>query len=676
MIFNREKNLIAWNKDTLDTYHDIVVSFDFARYSLTNVPVGGFCIAFFESELDVPGIGGPGFSLGYTPNVQSDYCYLKGYPGMKGAFLGIGFDSLGLFGTKTTLVDGLSSPIPNSCSVRGTEEDNYKYIATSKNLTTIYRNKNFYISEKVSSEDKATYKTVKVLISKAFTNVEVQVKFENEKEFVTILNQKIPIRRRTGVRVGLTCTTDENDSKFFIKNFNVAGFPGEIIPPELKDCATTLKNQAEIPGNTIVSSNNFCAIPVDGNINVYEVRAGQFRIKQILTDSEPIVLLGGNEKFLFAGNNKTTSVTIFYKANDQFLYSGIVDLLDDGNPDIDVLELEKYPPTCADTDNKYLAVGNNKYVFIYKFETSTENFVYFRPTETLYGNVSGDIGYQIQIDNGKLLTSGGTSRLGGRYNSFVSYYEFNGLFWGVQSETLPSAQPNQTFTSPTTGNLFDEFGYSISLIGNELIVGAPNEFRRKKNTVGQGEVYHYVYTRARGRQGREWRPAMGLGAFYNIDSPGGNLGTHVSYLGNNLIVSAPYENYHYPPDLILENLPNCGRIYIFRKNKGGTFSQAAVIAPGFDTKTGIQRAKAYMFYGKLVGLLGRTTAVAIVPYKNNILYSPEIDVYKVGCLFDTPPPHLPININSIALYDNAGYTIDMETYTYLQLLDYTNVVRE
>jgi hypothetical protein len=664
MIFNREKNLIAWNKDTLDTYHDIVVSFDFARYSLTNVPIGGFCIAFFETELDVPGIGGPGNSLGYTPSVQSDYCYLKGYQGMKGAFLGVGFDSLGMFGAKTSLVDGLSAPIPNSCTLRGTEENNYNYIASSKNLTTIYRNRNFFINEKVSSEDKATYKTIKVIVSKAFTNIEVQVKFENEKEFVTVLNQKIPIKRRTGVKVGLTCTTEENDSKFYLKNFNVTGFPGEVIPPELTECAYTLKNQTEIPGNTIVSSNNFCAIPVDGNVNVYEVRAGQFKIKQILTEGEPIVLLGGNEKFLFTGNNKTTNVSIFYKANDQFLYSGSVDLLDDGV--ISPLEVEKYPPTCADTDNKFLAVGNNKNVFLYKFETSTDNFIVFRATQTLVDNVSGDIGYQVQIDGEKLLTSGGTERLGGRYNSFVSFYDYNGLAW--------SQDPVQTFSSPTTGNLFDEFGYSISMIGNEVIIGSPNEYRRRKNTVGQGEVYHYVYTKARGKTTKEWRPAMGLGAFYNIDSPGGNFGTHVSYLGNNLIVSAPYENYHFPPDLILENLPNCGRIYVFRKNRGGTFSQAAVIAPGFDEKTGIQRARAYMLYGRLVGLLGRTTAVATVPYNNRILYAPEIDVYKVGCLFATPPPHLPISINSIALYDNAGYTIDMETYTYLQLIDYTNVV--
>lgn len=668
MIFNREKNLIAWNKDTLDTYHDIVVSFDFARYSLTNVPNGGFCIAFFETDLEIPKIGGPGYSLGYTPNNQSDYCYLKGYTGMKGAFLGVGFDSLGLFGVKTSLVDGLSAPIPNSCTLRGAEENNYNYIATSKPLTTIYRNKNFYINEKIRTEDKATYKTIKVIISKAFTNVEVQVKFENEKEFVTVINQKLPIRRRTGVRVGLTCTTEENDSKFYVKNFNVLGFPGEVIPPELTDCATTLKDQVEIPGNTIVSSNNFCAVPVDGNINVYEIRAGQFKIKQILTGSESMVLLGGNEKFIFTGDNKTTTVSIYYKANDQFLYSGAVDLLDDNNPDINQLELEKYPPTCADTDNKFLAVGNNKYVFLYRFEASFNNFIVFNPIQTLYGNVSGDIGYQVQVDGEKLLTSGGTPRLGGRYNSFVSFYDYNGIAW--------SQAPAQTFTSPTTGNLFDEFGQSISMIGNEVIIGSPNEFRARKKTVGQGEVYHFVYTKAKNKPGKEWRPAMGLGSFYNIDSPGGNFGTHVSYLENNLIVSAPYENYHFPPDLILENLPNCGRIYIFRKNKGGTFSQAAVIAPGFNEKTGIQRAKAYMFYGKLVGLLGRTTAVATVPYNNAILYSPEIDVYKIGCLFAAPPPHLPININSIALYDNSGYTIDIENYTYLQLLDYTNVILE
>lgn len=662
MIFNREKNLIAWNKDILDTYHDIVVSFDYTRYSTTNVPGGGFCIAFFETEADVPSLGGPGYSLGYTPSIQSDYCYLKGYQGMKNAYLGIGFDSLGMFGVRTTLIDGLSSPTPNSFTIRGSEEENYKHIATSKNLTFIYRNKNFFFSEKISDENSVKYKTIKAIISKAFTEIEILVKFEEEKEFVSVLKHKIPIRPRTGVKVGLTCCTEEDDAKFFLKNFNVAGFPGKVLDPELKDCAYIERNQSELPGNTIVSSENFVAIPVDGNINLYEIRAGEFKIKQVLTDEKPIILLGGNERFLFTGDNKSTEVGVYFKANDQFLYTTIVDIQDSDG--IDPLLVKDFPPTCAHTDNRFLAVGNNKNVFLYEFRTGfgDNGFGVFLPTQTLSDNVSGDIGYQVQVDKGKLLTSGGTPRLGGRYNSFISYYEYNGVTW--------NQDPTQTFTSPVTGNLFDEFGQSISMIGNEVIVGSPNEFRRRRNTVGHGETYHYVYTRSRSGPGREWRPAMGLGSFYNIDSPGGNFGTHVNYYGNNLIVSAPYENYHFPPDLILENMPNCGRIYIFRKNRGGTFSQAAIIAPDF------QRAKPYMYYGRLVGLLGRTTAVATVPYKNNLLYSPEIDVYKIGCIFTLPPPHLPININSIALYDNAGYTIDMTTLTYLQLLDYRNVILE
>ena len=656
MIFNREKNLLAWNNDVLDTYHDIVVSFDYARYSTTNVPAGGFCISFFEDDADVPTLGGPGFSLGYTPNEQSDYCYLKGYQGMKGGFLGIGFDSLGFFGTNTTKVDGLSAPVPNSCTIRDSEANNFRHIVTSKNLTFIYRNKNFYISEKVPNTQSATYKTIKVIISRAFTNIEVLVKYAEEKEFVSVLKHKIPIRRRTGVRVGLTCATEENDSKFFLKNFNVTGFPGKKLDPELSDCAYIERNQAKLPGNTIVSSRDFVAIPVDGGINVYELRSGEFRLKQILVEDKPIVLLGGNDRFLFTGDNKSTEVGVFYKANDKFLYTGLIDLL--SFEEVDPIILKDHPPVCADTDSKRLAIGNKKNVFLYEFVTGVGDFGFgaFSPTQTLMDNPSGDIGYQVQIDGTKLLTSGGTPRLGGRYNSFVSYYSYKGQAW--------SELPEQTFASPQSGNFYDEFGQSIVMVGNEAIIGSPNEFRRRLTTVGHGEAYHYVFTRSRTRPTNEWRVAMGLGSFYNIDCPGGNFGTHVNYYGNNLIVSAPYENYHFPPDLTLENIPNCGRIYIFRKNRGGTFSQAAIIAPDFD------RAKPNMYLGRLVGLLGRSTAVATVPYKNNLLYTPEIDVYKIGCIFPTPPRHLPINKDSIALYDNSGYTIDIETFTYLQLLNY------
>lgn len=649
MLFNPEKALIAWNNDNLDTYHDIVVSFDFARYSTANIPQGGFCVVFFESSQDVPTIGGPGASLGYTPNSQSDYCFNRGYQGFRGGFLGVGFDLNGEFGIKTDLVDGLDFPTQNSVTLRGSESENYKHISTSKNL--VFTPVKFLVADKLNSLDGVKFRTIRIIASKAFTEIQVQVKNEKDKEFYTVLTTKLPIRKRTGVRVGITNIEVDGYTKFELKNFNVAGFPGVVSEPDLRDCATII-DAGTVQGKTIVSGEDFCAVPIQDSVGVYEIRDGSFSLRQFIQEEGPAFLIGGNDRFLFLNKKDTYEVDIYFKSGGSFLKTQTIDVL---NEVFDVPEpLFGGFPECADTDNRFLIIGNKKNVFVYQFFTGISTFGQFSYLQTITDHPSGDVGYSVQIDNGKILTGGGKERLSGRTNSFVASYLYNGIAWDVD--------PAQTIVSPVSGNIYNEFGYSISMQGNEAIIGSPNERRRNRETLGHGDAYHFVYANNRRTGRREWRNAMALGNTFNIDCPGANFGTSVSFLGNNLLVSAPYENYLFPPDSSVEDNPNAGRVYLFRKSAGGTFSQAAILAPDPF------RVKPYMFFGREVGFLGRGAAVVTVPY-NSPLQSSEIDVYKVGCVFDLPPAHLPINIKSIALYDSSGYTIDIETKTYLQLLD-------
>jgi hypothetical protein len=646
MLFNQEKNLVAWNGEVLDTYHDIIVSFDYARYSTLDVPQGGFCVVFFETEQEVPIIGGPGSSLGYTPSNQKDYCYVKGYNGFVYGYLGVGFDINGEFGYNNGLVDGLLTPVPNSCTIRSSSEERYKHIATSRNL--LYSPVPFLVAEKLTDEKDAKYKSVRVIISKAFTSIEVQIKNIEDRNFTTILSTKIPQRRRTGVKVGITNTMLDSFTKFDLKNFNVAGFPGFVTEPELRDCANIKPLNTNIQGRTMVSTNDFCAVPVGDGVILYEIRDSQLAIKQIIEEDEPIYLIGGNEKFLFLNKKETDEVDVYYKASNSFLKTQTISLCSDIN-DISLGEVGDYP-YCAATDNKSLAIGNKKHLFIYEYYSTSSTFGVFAFLQTITNNPSGDIGFSVQMDKGKLLTGGGTPRVDGTRNSFVSFYEYTGNSW--------NDLPTQTFSSPNTGNIYNEFGSAIAIQGNEAIIGSPNEDRRGRTTLGHGEAYHYVYLRTR----KQWRPVMGLGNTYSIDSPAGNFGTSVAFLGNNCVISAPYENYLFPPDLAFENKPNCGRVYIFRKNRGGTFSQSSAIAPDFE------RAKEYMLFGRYVGLLGNRTALVAVPY-NNILINAELDSYKIGCVFDVPPDHKAIELDSISLYDKSGYQIDMETYTYLKLIN-------
>jgi hypothetical protein len=213
-----------------------------------------------------------------------------------------------------------------------------------------------------------------------------------------------------------------------------------------------------------------------------------------------------------------------------------------------------------------------------------------------------------------------------------------------------------------SGNPFNEFGYKIALQGNEAIISAPNEFRRNFNTVGHGEVYHYVLTTRRGSSGRQWRAAMELGSFYRLDTMAGNFGTSLAFLGNGLVVSAPYENYHYPPDFSYEKNPNAGKMYIFRKNSGGTFSQAAIVNPDPE------KIVPNMYFGRYVGLFNDVGAIATVPYRDDLVQG-EVGFFKIGCVFDVPPRHLEIPPESISLYDNSGYVIDIETFTNVTLIN-------
>lgn len=646
MIFSTEKTLVAWNREVLDTYNDIMVSFDYERYAISDAPRGGFCIVFFDSDLDVPKIGGPAYSLGYTPNSKKDYCFIKGHEGFANGYIGVGFDLNGEFGIRTDLVDGLEKPVPNSVTIRGGELENYNHLATSKNIS--YLNRPFLIGEKYK-ENIDRFKTVRVLITKAFTNIKVQIKRSIDREFIDIIETKLPVQRRTGVKVALTNTVLDEQTYFNIKNFNVAGFPGVVTEPELRDCAFKELLDSKTGERDIVSANSFAAVPVGGNVVVYEIKNGQLYPRQTIEEETSSSLLGGNDKFLFLNRDKTDEIDIYYNINNVFMRTSQTLSLSSDVTDIAPEEVGG-TPWCAATDNKFLAIGNRKNVFIYQYTASEGTFPIFDFLQTITNNPSGNIGYSIQIDDNKLITGGGTPRMDGRRKSFVSFYEAN----GIDFEDLPT----QTFTSPSTGNDYDEFGYSMKLQGNEAVIGSPNETRRGRTTVGHGEAYHYVYLRTR----KQWRAAMSLGNFYNIDSPGGNFGTSIAFLGNNLLISAPYENYHFPPDLAFENKPNTGRVYLFRKNKGGTFTQAANIAPDYEL------ARENMYFGKGVGLIGSRTALATIPFKNKFENS-EIDAYKIGCVFTVPPVHKPIDLDSMRLFDSSGYIIDMDSFTYMKLLN-------
>ena len=643
MFFNENKNIALCNNASLDTYHDIVVSFDYARYNRVITPTGGFAVVFYNSNFEKPQEGGPGFALGYLPSGFTDYCKLNGYGGLNGAFLAVGFDLNGAFALPGGEFDGIQSTVPNSCTIRGGIEDNFKYISTSKNILNTAAN--VKIAEQLNENEDPEFLTIKIIISKGFQNIKVQIKKEEEKSFITILDTTIPLKEKDAVRVAITSTVDDDNTMFEVKNFNVVGFPGAPREPKFTDCLQTIELNGFSQGNTIVTEENFVAVPANGGIDIYKLKNSKFVLNQTISESTDIKLIGGSSKFLIAATTDTPRAIIYYNNNDQFFRSQEIDMLVDSSGAEEGYIFDK-PAITADTDDSTLVFGNGTQLTIYQyiFNPGASGFgVFVHTGQTIVDEISGGLGVSVQVEKEKLLA--------GSSKGFVSFYTNNGF------EFLPTS----TIVDPVTGNPYSKFGGSLSLSRNDLIIGSPQAFKDRYKTVGQGEAYHYYFSFNRLTNTREWRRIMNLGNFFLVDTPGGEFGYSVFLKGNNLVVSAPFENYLNPPDQVFENIPNCGRIYFFEKTTSGIFTRGVTVFPSAD------KALPYSFFGKYVGFLGNNIGLGVTPYTPGSRRS-ELNIFNTECVYDTPPRHLPITEQSIALVDNAGYAIDMETLTYMQLI--------
>lgn len=656
MFFNEDKNYALSNKQALDTYHEVVVSFDYARYNKKINPTGGFAIAFYSALFETPKGGGPDYALGYLPSPKTDYCKLGGYDGMNGAFMAVGFDLNGDFARPGQKYNGSNSLTQNSCSVRLGFEEDYRLVATSKNL--LDTRAGILQAQKINNESDIQWNSVRVIISRGFTKITVQMKKEQEKNFYNVLETNVPIKVRDAVRVAITTTVAEDDTHFDLKNFNVAGFPGQPKRDRFGDCIKTFQLGGYSQGEKIVTGDDFIAVPSNGEILIYKLKENDFKVDQVLSDTASLVLLGGSNKFLFARLGESTQFVVYYNNDNKFFRSQDSDLFEDVRDLPDERRIED-KPICAATDDKTLAVGTGKEVVLYNYISNVNQssiFGTFQYFQSIVEELSGGlpIGAAVQVEDAKLLV--------GSERGFVNFYLDNGTEFIYE----------QTIGDPISGNYYSRFGVEMSMQRNDVIIGSPNAFKLRYNTTGQGEAYHYFYGLDRQLGKRRWRKVMNIGNFFLVDTPGGNFGTSVQLKGNNLIISAPYENYLYPSDAFFEDKPNCGRLYVFRKQESGLFSQGVELAPDGP------KAEAYSLFGRFVGLFDTYVGVSIAQYTVGAGKPSEVSFFNLDCVFPKPPAHIPMDspapgfvvprFGSIDLVDNSGYMIDMETYTYMQLL--------
>ena len=98
----------------------IFISFEYMVYDGNGGD--GFSLFFFDANEEDPGIGAPGSGIGYTYNrsINTSENLKFRFPGLKGGYLGIAFDSYGSFKELRYQGESRVSGIPFSKSVRGT----------------------------------------------------------------------------------------------------------------------------------------------------------------------------------------------------------------------------------------------------------------------------------------------------------------------------------------------------------------------------------------------------------------------------------------------------------------------------------------------------------------------------------------------------------------------------
>lgn len=622
------KYVLSWNDQALDTYHDIIVSFNCAMYNYNDTPTCGFCVALFESLNDKPRGGGPFYSFGYTPSDLNDICNVEGYKGLDSALYGIGFDVNGVFAKKTNLVNGLSSTVENSICLRGGIRDNYSFIKQSENL--LYTQNITLAQQLTSLNEKIKYNFIRLIFKDALTKLEVEFKKEDGGDFEKVFECDLPLLDPTAVKVGLFFTSLDQNTRFDLKEFNVAGFPSRYEKTKLfSSCTQTISTNKNLINNKLPSYNEWIVASNPRGFQLYKSNSDEYVFKQNVFSSSECKILNYTENMLFLKANNQL-IVYEYKGNG-FVKQNTIKLPNDD----DITCCSSYKDTLVIS-----TTSRDQSFYVYKYDPFTINLENIG-NWFLYQNFNGPLtGYGVAVEtNGKYIIASSSNDI---VTSFILQPDYGYIF-------------HQNITKPLSGAI--TFGKTLSLYDKDLLIGAPFAQKRSFANFGNGEVYHYYLSET----DEQWTLIMEMGDFFQINSPAGNFGQSIKIQENVAIVGAPSESYYLSGS---SEEPNVGRAYVFRKTPYGYFTQSNILAPLSSN------VKSYTFFGSQVNTF-QNLAVVGVPYTLD-LSKGEISVFNLDCIFDTPPIHLPIPVNAIQLLNFEGFVIERENEDYVVVFQHPN----
>lgn len=639
-------NIAMYNDQQLDTWSDIVISFEYERFAYNVNPTGGFALVFFDSVVDLPRDGGKGYSLGYTPNGTKDYCKQGGYRGLQAAFLAIGFDNKGLFAAALNGATGLPLSAVNydhTITVRGGVAENYNVLKTL-NLTTslsAYPNASTFTVDQSAAfvNSPIAHRSVRVILKNHATQLLVQLKDSVDRvEYDTVVDLKLPEKNRTSLKVALTNTVDNNQTHFKVSSFNTAGFPGTVTTQRLAGCSYIIQQPTYGKVDSeLRAGNEFIATALPGQVVTYTTDTVKYNLKNIIYTGSGIKVTGASQDYVVGIYEQTPTIGIYKYLGEKLAKTFLLNTIDN--------EIPKWVDIDINTGTLAVltrAVSGAIYIYNYiKDSTIQSELGTWKLYQTIpySSSTHGPYGFlnKVKIKDKNLIVNAGEDRVHTFRKSIFNTWDYV-----------------QTLSATIAAEFVTGFGDEFAVDEDNLLIGAPQSQKIPFPEPVQGEVYHYIYSTDK----NEWQLAMALGSFYELNTALGTFGSSIAFSNNTCVIGSPGEEYRYSEE---ESDVNVGRIHVFRKAPGGLFSQGKAIAP-----EGQYREK-NAFFGTRVAL-DDNYAYVLSPY-TPAFYKSFITIYNLDCKFEMPPPQISAPGCALITFNRKDFILDTITDTYM--LSYT-----
>ena len=639
---NNEVDITAiYNDQALDTWSDIVASFEYERFAYNSIPTGGFALAFFDNVVNLPRNGGPGYSLGYAPNYQKDYCKQNAYSGLQAAFLAIGFDNKGLFAVAADGRNGIPLSAANNthtATVRGGVSENYEVFDTinlTTSLSTYSNSSTFTVDQSAIKGQSIPNRAVRVLLQNHATKLIVQLKDSSEKEeFDTIYEKALPERDRRALKVGLLNTRNDEATKFNVISFNVAGFPGIGTTQKIEGCKSVVAQDTYgLVDSELCVGSEYIVTGLPNKVVTYTTDTVKYNFKNSIFTGSGIRITGNSQNYVVGTYDNKPTVGIFRYLGEKLAKSVFITI--PNNEPAKWADIDMNTGTLA-----ILTRSVSGTLYLYNFINNSE-ISDILGTWQLYQTINYDSRLhkdfalldKVKIHNDHLIVNAAYEKVHAYRKNIFNVWEYV-----------------QTLSATIRPEFITGFGEEFAIDGNDLLIGAPQSQKQQHPEPTQGEVYHYVFSSTQ----KKWNLAMALGSFYGLNTPLGTFGASIAFKNNICAIGSPGEEYRFSDSISDVNI---GRIHVFRKTPSGLFSQGTAIAP-----EGKYRERNALFGTKVS--LYENYLYALSPYKENYPYS-YITVLDLNCTFELPPPQLPIPACALITFDNRSFILDFITDTYM-----------